>query len=356
MPVNKSANKWIIYGSYGYTGQLIAEKAAGLHEEVILSGRNREKLIQQSEELGLPYRAADLSNTEQMNSILTDAHLVIHCAGPFVYTWKPMLDACIRNSCHYLDITGEIGVFERIKARDKEITDAGIMAMPGTGFDVVPTDCLALYLNKELPDATNLELAFMGLGGGVSHGTAQTMAENLGFGGAIRQDGKIKSVPAAWKTREIDFGEKRRMAVTIPWGDVSTAHFTTGIENIVVYTAMKKSAIRWLKRSNWIAPVLKLSVVRHFVKKLISKKVTGPDQTEREEGKSYIWGEVTNSSGETVTARQVTLEGYRLTALSALHIAQKVSEENFKTGYQTPASAYGEDLILEIVGTDRELV
>jgi len=347
--------KWIIYGSYGYTGQLIAEKVADYHSNVILSGRNEEKLKKQSEELGLAYEAADLSDSDMMDELLSDAHLVIHCAGPFIHTWKPMLDACIRNGCHYLDITGEIPVFEGIKARNKEISDAGIMAIPGTGFDVVPTDCLALFLKKQLPDAHQLELAFMGLGGGVSHGTAQTMAENLGSGGAVRQDGKIISVPAAFKTRTIDFGSKTRTAASIPWGDVSTAHFTTGIDNIVVYTAMKQSAIRWLKFSNWIAPVLRLEAVRSLAKKQIGKKVTGPDQATREEGKSYIWGEVKNKSGETVSAREVTPEGYRLTALSSLHIAQKVDSGDFVIGYQTPASAYGEDLILEIEGTKREL-
>jgi len=347
--------KWVIYGSYGYTGKLIAEIAVGLQSNIILSGRNDKKLKNQSDDLGLPYVAADLSDPEQMDSLLKDANVVIHCAGPFIHTWKPMLDACIRNRCHYLDITGEIPVFEGIKARDKEIADAGIMAMPGTGFDVVPTDCLSLYLKKQLPDADRLELAFMGLGGGISHGTAQTMAENLGSGGAVRENGKIRSVPAAYKTREIDFGEKRRTAVSIPWGDVSTAHHTTGIENIVVYTAMKTSAVKTLKLSNWIAPVLKLSFVKSLIKKQISKKVTGPDQTAREEGKSYIWGEVKNQRGETVSARQITPEGYRLTALSSLHIAQKVDSGDFKPGYQTPASAYGEDLILEIEGTEREL-
>lgn len=355
--MNKPDSKtWIIYGSYGYTGRLIAEKAVNSHTNVILSGRNEEKLKKQSEKLGLPYHTADLSDPAKMDRLLKDADLVIHCAGPFIHTWKPMLDACIRNSCHYLDITGEIPVFEGIKARNGEIEAAGIMAMPGTGFDVVPTDCLALYLKNKLPDADSLELAFMGLGGGVSHGTAQTMAENLGRGGAIRKNGKIKSVPAAWRTRTIDFGSKTRTAASIPWGDVSTAHFTTGIENIIVYTAMKESAIRWLKLSNWIAPVLRLEAIRSFAKKQIGKKVTGPDQKAREEGKSYIWGEIKNESGEIVTARQVTPEGYRLTALSSLHIAKKVSEGNFKPGYQTPASAYDEDLILEIEGTERELV
>jgi len=349
------ARKWVIYGSYGYTGRLIAEEAVKLNRNIVLSGRNEQKLREQADELGVAYMAAELSDPLRMDNLLNDANLVIHCAGPFIHTWEEMLDACIRNRCHYLDITGEIVVFEGIKARSNEISEAEIMAMPGAGFDVVPTDCLALYLKKQLPDANQLELAFMGSGGGVSHGTAQTMAENLGNGGAVRENGEIKSVSAAYKTRTIDFGPKTRTAASIPWGDVSTAHFTTGIENITVYTSMKPSVIRWLKLSNWISPLLRLSVVKSLVKKRISNSVTGPDKTSREEGKSYIWGESSNSKGETVTARLTTPEGYRLTTLTSLLIAQKVNSGDFKTGFQTPASAYGEDLILEIDATKRSL-
>lgn len=350
--------KWVIYGSYGYTGRLISELAADLDEEinVVLSGRDGEKLKDQSKELGLEFVEADLSDPFKMDNLLNDAELVIHCAGPFQNTWKKMLDACIRNRCHYLDITGEIEVFESIKARSEEIAKGKIMAMPGTGFDVVPTDCMSLFLKKKMPDANELELAFMSLGGGVSHGTAQTMAENLGRGGAVRSDGKIKPVPTAYKTREIDFGKGRKSTVTIPWGDVSTAHFTTGIENITVFTAVKPSAIRWMKLSNWIAPMLRLSAIRSLLKKWISKKITGPDQSSREKGISIVWGEVRNQKGESVQARCTTQSGYKLTALTALHIAQKVSDGNWKSGYQTPAAVYGEDLILEIENTTRELI
>lgn len=351
-----NAKKWVIYGSYGYTGRLISELAADLGEEidVVLSGRDEGKLKDQAEELGLNYVVADLTDPLKMDNLINDAELVIHCAGPFKNTWKNMLDACIRNRCHYLDITGEIEVFESIKARSKEIAEGKIMAMPGTGFDVVPTDCLALFLKNKLPDAYELELAFISLGGGVSHGTAQTMVENLGRGGAVRSGGKIKPVPAVYKTRDIDFGKGIKSTASIPWGDVSTAHFTTGIENITVYTAMKPSAIRWMKVSNWIAPVLRLSPVRSLLKKWISKKVTGPNQTSREKGISIVWGEARNQNGDVVRAHCITPEGYKLTALTSLLIAQKVSDGNWKPGYQTPASAYGEDLILEIENTTRE--
>jgi short subunit dehydrogenase-like uncharacterized protein len=298
MNQEKSTNKWVIYGSYGYTGRLIAELAAGINPNIVLSGRNEEKLKKQAGELGVKYMPAELDDPLRLENLLNDANLVIHCAGPFIDTWKPMLDACIKNRCHYLDITGEIEVFEAIRARHDEIAGAGIMAMPGTGFDVVPTDCLALFLKKLLPDSNRLELAFMSPGGGISHGTAQTMAKNLGKGGAIRRDGKIESVQAAYKTRSIKFDDKNRTVATIPWGDVSTAYHSTGIENIVVYTAMKPSAIRLLKLSNWIAPLLRLSFVKSLISKQITRRISGPGQEARENGTCIIWGEVQNSAGK----------------------------------------------------------
>jgi short subunit dehydrogenase-like uncharacterized protein len=338
----------VIYGSYGYTGKIISEIASKSTFDVLLSGRNEAKLKKQAESLGLPFKAARLDHPEDLDILLKSAAVVIHCAGPFHQTWEKMLDACIRNNCHYLDITGEIGVFEGIKSRDREISKAGIMAMPGVGFDVVPTDCMALYLKKKMPDAVNLELAFMGLGGGVSHGTAQTMADNLGSGSVIRENGKIKQVPAAYKVKEIDFGKGAKTAATIPWGDVSTAHFTTGILNITVYTAMKPAAVRLLKLSNYLGAVLRLAIVKSFIKKWISKNVNGPDEATREEGTSVIWGRVENEKGETMEARLITSEGYKLTAETSWIIARKVVNGDFKKGYQTPAAVYGEKFILEI--------
>lgn len=345
-------NQIVIYGSYGYTGQLISDIASRSEKNVILSGRSGSKLRYQSKHLGLPYLQASLENTDELDKLLNETVVVIHCAGPFHQTWKPVLNACIRNHCHYLDITGEIEVFEAIKARNNEISEAGIMAMPGTGFDVVPTDCLSLFLKKNLPDAVNLELAFMGLGGGVSHGTAQTMADNLGKGGTVRENGIIKSVKAAYRVKEIDFGKGKKTAVSIPWGDVSTANYTTGIKNIIVYTAMKKSAVRFLKLTNFLAPVLRVNMIKKQLKKWISRNVKGPDEDAREKGKSVIWGRAENERGDSVEARLITPEGYKLTAETSWLIAEKVMIQNFRTGYQTPAAVYGEDLIHEIEGIE----
>src|SRR3954449_4542055 len=228
----KDSPVWMIYGANGYTGELIAREAVRRGQKPILGGRNAEKLATLANELGLESRAFPL-DAPQLDGI----EAVLHCAGPFVHTSAAMVRACIAAGAHYLDITGEIPVFESIMAMTDDAARAGVTLIPGVGFDVVPTDCLAAMLAARRPGATELELAFYSPGAEISRGTLKTMIESIGDGGAIRENGKIVRVPPAFDAKEIPFSIAPRMAMTIPWGDVSTAFHTTGIPNIRVYTA-----------------------------------------------------------------------------------------------------------------------
>ena len=221
------------------------------------------------------------------------------------------------------------------------------MLMPGTGFDVVPTDCTALHLKEQLPDATHLQLAFSS-SGRPSKGTATTMAENMGEGGAIRENGKVKRVPLGHKAMEVLFAEGRsRFCMTIPWGDVSTSYYSTGIPNIEVYTSVHPRTYRYIKLQRYYNWLLRTSLMRSMAKKRISQGPAGPTEEQRKKGKSYIWGKVWNENGDSRAARLVTPEGYTLTAYTSLNIARKVLEGNAPAGFQTPAKAYGSGLILE---------
>lgn len=345
--------KWVVYGSYGYTGNLVAELAASSGEhQVMLSGRNEKKLREQSDRLDLESKSADLDKPEELDELLRDADVVLHCAGPFVHTWKPMADACLRNGCHYLDITGEIEVFESLKKMGKQFEKNGLMAMSGVGFDVVPSDCLAALLHRKMPDATHLELAISGLGGGLSRGTAKTMIENLGSGGAVRSGGEIEKVPAAYLTRKVRFKDKWRDVVSIPWGDVSTAYTSTGIGNIVVYAAVPPKNIKRMKWLNRLGPLVKNKKVKSYLKSKVDEKKSGPTEKERVEGESLLWGQVSNSKAESVTALLKTKEGYQLTSETAFEIAKKCLAGNFKPGYQTPSAVYGADFMLQFEKTE----
>ena len=348
-------NSFLLYGANGYTAKLIIELAQHYNLQPVLAGRNRHAIEALAAQHHLPYHIAALDNREALNKMLDGISVVLNAAGPFKYTAFPLLEACLESGTHYLDITGEMEVFEMAKHYHTPATEAGIMILPGVGFDVVPTDCLALFLQNLLPEANQLKLAFASTGGGVSHGTATTMLEGLGEGGAVREYGRIVKKPLGHKGFWVDFGPKKLFVMAIPWGDVSTAFHTTGIPFIETYTGIQPKIyklLKWQPLYNW---ALRTEFVRKKIRKKIDAREAGPDANKRSQSKSLVWGQAKSSKGKKVEARLIGPDGYTMTAHTSLLILQKVLEGDFTTGYQTPASAYGADLILEVPGVKREV-
>ena len=338
---------FLIYGANGYTGELIIRYAVERGMKPVLAGRNAIAVEALAKKHHLDYRVFSLDEGYRIDSALQNVDSVLHCAGPFSLTSRQMVEACLRNKKHYTDITGEIAVFEAMARLDKQAQEAGVMIMSGVGFDVVPTDCLARHLKDRLPTADHLSLAFYGIGR-LSHGTQATMTMNVGQGGAIRKNGKITRVPAAWKTREIDFGDVTKNAVTIPWGDVATAYYSTGVPNIEVFTVVPPSNLKMLKASRYLGWLMATKPIQDYLQKKIP--AGGPSDEERAKGKTLLWGMAEDPNGNRVESRMTAPEGYTTTALAALNIMQKILAGNYQPGFQTPAKAYGADLILEIEG------
>jgi short subunit dehydrogenase-like uncharacterized protein len=295
-----------------------------------------------------------LDDTTALKETLQDVAVVIHAAGPFNKTAKQMVEACIATGTHYLDINGDISVFEFIKRYDAKAKAANVMLLPGSGFDVVPTDCLAFSLKQQLPDATDLEIAFLPRGGGgLSHGTATTMASKAGEGGCARENGTIVRKPLGHKAKWVDINGKKLFAMSIPWGDISTAHVSTDIPNIVTYTGMKPSVYRMLKFQflfNWL---LRTQWMRGILQKKINQRPAGPNDEKRTNGKTYIWASVKNEKGEQQTAAIQTSDGYTVTYEACLLIASKILKGEWKPGYQTPSTVYGGNLVFELSGTKK---
>jgi short subunit dehydrogenase-like uncharacterized protein len=343
---------FLIYGANGYSGGLIARLARDQGLRPILAGRNAAEVAALAGSLGFELRIFGLDAPAALDDGLRGVTAVLHCAGPFSRTSRPMAEACLRTKTHYLDITGEITVFESLAVRDAQAKAAGVMLLPGAGFDVVPSDCLAAHLKTRLPSATRLRLGFQGVGR-LSHGTATTMVENLHHGGIVRRGGVLTPVPSAWKTRSIDFGRGPTTAMTIPWGDVSTAYHSTGIPDIEVYMAAPLRLRTLSRLAHWLSPLTTAGVVQRFLKRRIRSGPPGPTDAERARGRSFLWGEVEDPSGAFRVSRLETPEGYTLTALTALRIAARVLAGDAPSGFQTPSRAYGKDFILEIPGTRR---
>jgi len=341
----------ILYGANGYTGRLIAREAVRRGMRPVLAGRSRAAVEALARELNCPSRVFSLDSIDAVAAQLAGAKAVLHCAGPFSVTAAPMMDACIRAKAHYLDITGEIDVIEGGAARDAAAKAAGVAVIPAVGFDVVPSDCLAALLHAELPTATHLELAFMA-GGALSPGTAKTSLEGMPRGGRARIDGKITKVPTAWKSREIPFADGTRWAVTIPWGDVASAYYSTGIPNIEVYMAMPPGQIRQLKRWRWLLPLLTVGPLQRFARRRIERSVKGPSTAELESSRASLWGRVSDSQGRSVEATLQTPGGYPLTVLTSLMFLEAALAGELPAGFSTPSKALGAQAILRVPETE----
>jgi short subunit dehydrogenase-like uncharacterized protein len=334
----------LVYGAYGYTGELIARHAVERGLRPILAGRDRAKLEPLARELGCQARPFALGDAAVVRRGIEGAGVVLHCAGPFIHTHRPIMEACLAAGAHYLDITGEGPVFEAARAASAAAERAGVMLMPGTGFDVVPTDCMAAHLARRLPGARTIVLAFRALGR-VSRGTART---------ALTLADLRPADPARHPhERTFDFGEGPVRCVSIAWGDLVTAPRSTGVEDVAVYMAAPRSRSALLRVMPYLAPALRLPGVGPLAAALLTRGRAGPDAATRARGRSLVHGEALDAAGRKVAARQRHGEGYAFTALSAVEIALRALRGEVKPGWQTPSSAYGPDLVLAIPGSER---
>ena len=286
---------FLLYGSTGFVGSYIAHQAVqqGLHP--IIAGRNAEKVKNQAQELGVDYRVFDLGDAETMDKALGEVSAVLHCAGPFHYTSKQMVEGCLRTHTHYLDLSGDIPVLESLIARDEDARNKGIMILPGVGLDIVPTDCLSVHLKKRLPSATKLTLAYHSDGPAkLPPGTAKTAINLVTYGTKIRLNGKLESTPRGLKRKTFDFGQGPINAIRLTWGDLFTAFYSTGIPNIEVYGAMTKYVEAQKALSELLHPLFKLNFVRNYFKRTLK---AGSTPEELAGTRTHVWGEVEDDRG-----------------------------------------------------------
>ncbi len=341
-PVNPHGKgKWLLYGANGYTGRLIAEEAVRQGSRPVLAGRNQRALTALSAQLHCECRIFDLTDSEAIRTALSDIKVVMHCAGPFSATAQPMAEACIREKVHYMDITGEFQVLEYCYTLHDAAASAGVTMIPGSGFDVVPTDCIAVHLKESMPDATRLRLAFAGKLT-KSPGTWRATLEAIPRCGLVRKEGVLVKVPHAWKSAHIDFDDKRRSTMTIPWGDISSAWRSTGIRDIEVYGGAPQASIFFMKAIRGFAcKVTSIPRVHQVLDSMIRKSVKGPDEYHRKNEVYHLRGDVWNDHGDQITRFMQVPEGYTCTVWTTLGILDTLLDGELPPGVWTPAQVMG---------------
>ncbi len=342
---------WLLYGAYGYTGKLIVYEAVQRGHKPTLAGRNAAELQPLADEYGLPWLALDLQKQAALNEAIEPFDLVLHAAGPFSQTSDPMIRACLAGKTHYLDITGEIPVFENTLSYEKLASSREVALISGVGFDIVPTDCLAAYVAQKLPQPTELEI---GLHAGMvlSAGTVKTALEQMSGGSAVRRNGRIQAIRFGEGRKNITFSNGETVeCLPIPWGDLATAQQSTGIGNVTAYLAAP--AVPGLGLVTAVSGFfLRAAPLRRLLQRVIAKTVPGPDAKTRHTARSYVWAQARNDDGQAAQAWLDIPEIYRLTTLAAVNAVEETLARQ-PVGALTPSQAFTPDFILTIAGARR---
>jgi short subunit dehydrogenase-like uncharacterized protein len=348
-----TADPLLVYGVTGYTGRLVVDALLGLGVRPIVAGRDAARVAAFAVSHRLEGRAASLVDASQLCEILRGVRVVLHTAGPFAQTAAPMVDACLRAGAHYLDITGETSVFEALARLDGAARGRGVMLMPGVGYDVVPTDCLAAYMNRRLPGACRLAIGIAGLRF-MTPASAKTFVGHAGSGVWIRRDGVLQQIGPGSNPRVFEFDGEMRWAVGVSLPDVVTAYHSTGIPDISGYyaatPAMRGVVTAWRHAGSLIA----LPPVQAMMGAWADMLWRGPSEEERHAAPTTIVAEVEDRSGRRLSALLYTPEPYSLTAATSAAIAARVLSGDFEPGFETPARVFGADYILSFPGVRRE--
>jgi saccharopine dehydrogenase (NAD+, L-lysine-forming) len=343
----------MLYGAYGFTGELIAETAVQRGHDLLLAGRSEAKLTDIADRLELGKVVIDLDDKDILNESLEGVDLVFNAAGPFVRTAQPIVEACLETGTNYLDVCGEVPVFERIFSLGSLALERGIAIIPGAGFNVIASDCLARYVTEKIDETTGLEIATVWATEGTSPGSTKTLYENLPAGTLARRDGQLVEVKLRNLRRRQRFLDGEYTILPVTMGDLSSAYKTTQAANITTYTAFTDEAADSFSR---MEPILRRLFSVTFVRRIASQRVGNfkPRTKDHFQGQktSQVWVAARNEKGDECQAWLETMDSYIYTAEAGVRSVERVFSES-QVGVMTPALAFGTDFALEIPGSKR---
>lgn len=316
----------LIYGATGYTGRMAAERAKALGLSFEIAGRNQSRLAALAAHLDVPYRVFDTGADAEVS--LSGISVLLNFAGPFAHTAQGLMSACIKAGVDYLDITAEINVYRLAERLGAEAAANDVMLLPGVGWDVVPTDSLAVHVAKRVEDPFALSIALQ-VPGSMSRGSAMSVSEIIGAGVLTRVDGELVATPDA-TPRHFDFGQGPVLCVPLSFGDLVTGWHSTGIPNIAMFVHIAGDA---------------------FPEGDLSQLPDGPTAEERDAHRARAVVEVMGADGATARSVIETVNGYSYTPLAAVDAARQVLSGERQPGFATPAKVFGGGFAESIPGT-----
>ena len=344
----------LVYGANGYTAELLLPELAARNIEVVAAGRNAQRIGRIAAQFAVESRTFELTDPECVDRNIGDVAAVLNAAGPFADTAAPLIDACLRRRVDYLDLCGEVDPLAYAASMDRVARSQQVMLLPAVGFDVVPSDCLALLVANRLPNADSLMLA-ISPSNFISKGSANTLLRHLGVAARTRVNGSLEPMNYRIQMRWADFGQGQVPTIAVNWGDLVTAYHSTGIPNIEVYfdaTWLRWNLVTINQLWGW---ALRTPYMVNLLRQVFDTIPGGPNAEQRQAQGAAIVAEVRRGE-QAARARMVTPDAYGCSAAVAVRVLDAVVSGQRQPGFQTPARLLGPEFIMTVPGVQREVL
>jgi short subunit dehydrogenase-like uncharacterized protein len=316
----------LIYGANGYTGLMAAQQAKALGLNFEIAGRDAERLEALATRLNVPFRVFPAD--DQSAQYLAGIDVLLNFAGPFAQTAEALMRACMKAGVDYLDITAEINVYRLAERLGADAAQEKIMLLPGVGWDVATTDCLAVHVAARVSQPHTLSIALQ-VPGSMSRGSALSVSEIIGAGQLSRVDGQLIATPDV-QPQHFDFGAGPVLCYPLSFGDLVTGWHSTGIPNISMFVNLSDEP---------------------FPEGDLSRLPDGPSAEQREVHRARAVAHVIGADGQGARSVIETVNGYSFTPLAAIEAARRVLGGERKPGFETSARVFGGGFAQTIAGT-----
>lgn len=320
--------KILIYGANGYTGRLFSKYLIKKEIKPIFAGRSKviSRLAKKHD------CESRIFETKDAVDYLKDINIVINLASDFKITQKDLLEACIVTKTHYMDISDQGIDLLNAYDFDNRAEEAKIIAIPGAGFGVVPTDIAAQMAINNIDNATSLKIASV-TDGKISRGSRKTFLANINKPGYIVNNGKLKAAKVACKTFSFDVFGIKFNGYYNPWrADLITSYKTSSnLKNIETYSVFPTYGTRLiLGKGNWLGKLIQKRLINFFPK--------GPNENQMARGRTYIKAIASNDNNEEVSVEIIGPDMNIFTIKCLYELVLLLIKDQTHYGIKTPAS------------------
>lgn len=333
---------WMIYGSTGRSGELIARKAVAHGLRPILASRDEVAVRKLAEELNLPWRAYEINDWEKLRRELSKVNLFVNAAGPLMQTSVLVAESCLAAYTHYFDLTNQIPSLTAIYTLDAEAKEKDVTLLPGLALSPAASNCLVDHLHRVLPDADSVDIALNPFTRNNVPGANLTVMENFVQGGFRRRGGRLERYRTVGELTQASLPTGKHGLLPSALGDVEATYRSTKLPNIMTYIVVDFPSSGSIVQLGNAAGA---NADGHP-----AFEHGAPDAPEQ----SLVWARL-SKGGQSLLEGWIQFgEAHEFTAAAMIAgVIRLMTQKKLFAGALTPAAALGPDFILELPNVKR---